>query len=215
MGATAEDLKAQLEVQRTDLTRDVQAIGDRVTPGRIVERQRAQARRSIHDLRDKVMGTTHAAQSSAGQTASHASSAISDAGSSVAETAAGVRDQIAGLPGQAISQTQGAPLIAGAVAFGIGALLGAVIAPTRKEQELVQRHEGEIQELATQVKAEVSEVAAQAKDHLVPEMKDAAAELSSQAKEIVADVKEQVTTATADVGEQATAAVNDVKDSAS
>lgn len=211
MGATTEDLRAELEVQRSNLSRDVEAIGDRVTPGRIVDRQRAQARRSIHDLRDRVMGTAHSVQSSGGTAVSTAESTLSDVGSAATGALADVRDRVTGLPDQARSQTRGAPLVAGAVAFGIGALVGAVIAPTRKEQELVRRHEDDIGQAVSHLKAEVSDLAAEAREHLEPEVTTAASDLADQARVAAADVKEHAAAATSEVGGQATDAVDQIR----
>ena len=41
MGQTAEDLRTQLAEQRGDISRDLEAIGDRVSPGRMMERRQA------------------------------------------------------------------------------------------------------------------------------------------------------------------------------
>ena len=79
MGATAEELRADLGRQRQELSRDLEAIGDRVSPGRMMERRRASVRRRITVARETVMGTSDHAKERAsdvthrmGETISHA-----------------------------------------------------------------------------------------------------------------------------------------------
>jgi Protein of unknown function (DUF3618) len=39
MGATADDLRSQVNQQRDGLSRDMEALGDRISPGRIASPQ--------------------------------------------------------------------------------------------------------------------------------------------------------------------------------
>src|ERR1043165_3176500 len=92
MGAKPEDLKNQLQTQRADLSRDIQVIGDRVTPSHIVNRRRAQMRRSVESLRDRVMGTTAEVAGSAAEAAGKVASSIADAASEAKDAVESVPD---------------------------------------------------------------------------------------------------------------------------
>ena len=46
MGQTTGQLKTELEQRRADVSADLEALGDRVSPGRMADRRRAQLRRA-------------------------------------------------------------------------------------------------------------------------------------------------------------------------
>ena len=57
MGQAADELRADIERRRENLSGTVDAIEDRVRPGRIIERRRQAVRARIGRTRDRVMGT--------------------------------------------------------------------------------------------------------------------------------------------------------------
>ena len=116
MGEAAEELRGQLAQQRQDLSRDVEAIGDRVVPGRVVDRKKAAARQRFDRARDAVMG---AADSATGR-ASDAMSSVQDKASSLAGT-------VGDAPDMARERAQGSPVAAGLIAFGAGLLVGSLV----------------------------------------------------------------------------------------
>ena len=81
MGQTAEELRERLDRQRDELGRDLDAVGDRVSPGRIVDRRRAAARESFGRARNAVMGTADTAASTTTDRVKDAASAVGDAAS--------------------------------------------------------------------------------------------------------------------------------------
>jgi len=201
VGTTAEDLRGRLDAQRADLTHDVQAIGDRVTPGRVVERQRTQARRRLDDARDRIMGTRSQVMGSASSTAQSVTGRAEDMAGELRDRASDVPDQVRG-------QVQGAPVLAGVVAFGIGALMGAVIAPTRREQEFAEQHRDAIGGVAQTLQEGATAMLNEVKEDLQPELTESASKLGESAKEAASEVKSEVT-------DQATSLPGDVKDQAS
>lgn len=56
MGTRADELKSDLEQQRRALGEDFEAVGDRVSPRRMVERRRAAVRQRFANARGR-MGT--------------------------------------------------------------------------------------------------------------------------------------------------------------
>jgi ElaB/YqjD/DUF883 family membrane-anchored ribosome-binding protein len=52
----AEELRDQLDAQRAGISRTVEQIENRVTPGRVLSRRRYRMRRSVVDWKDRLMG---------------------------------------------------------------------------------------------------------------------------------------------------------------
>ena len=116
MGQNAEELTttpADIEATRTNLTRDIDELTDKVTPSRVLDRRKEAAKGRMGSFRDKVMGSATNAGGSLSGTASSATGSISD-------TATGALNGLE-------SRTQGNPLAAGVVAFGAGMLISALI----------------------------------------------------------------------------------------
>lgn len=117
---TADELQRRVERRRDDVGRDLEVIGDRVSPGRIVERSSGRARRRMGRVRDTVMGSGGDARSRLGEAEQH------------------VEERV-----------EGNPLGAGVVAFGIGFLLGSVLPGSRQEERLVGQVEPVLTEVAS------------------------------------------------------------------
>lgn len=143
MGETTDDLRRDINERRQDISRDLDAIGDKVSPRQAARRTTDSARRRLHGVRDAVMGT-----------ASEGASAMSD-------TASAARDQLQQVPDLARRQTEGNPLAAGVVAFGAGMLVASLIKPSRGEQALASHVEPHLQQAASQLKEKGAEVAEQ------------------------------------------------------
>ena len=211
MGQTAEELRAQIEDQRAELSRDMQAIGDRVSPGRMVERRRAAVRRSWHDTTTRLMGSAE----TAGHQLGGMGQQVGDAGSGMAETARNLaeraEDAVRSAPDMARQRTEGAPILAGALAFGVGALVAAMLPTSDKERELTQRYSGDLARVAEGAKEQLAEVARETKDHVAEDAKQAMESVTESAKESGQQVKEAAASGAHEVKDQASGAIQDVK----
>jgi hypothetical protein len=185
MGKTAEELKHELEQQRESVGRDLVAIGDRVSPGRMVERRKASVRQSVGRARDAVMG---AKDSAVGTT----SEGVSAAGASVSSAVSTVGDVVTGTPQVISAQTQGNPLAAGLIAFGVGALAGTLVPTTRREQQAVAQVQPALEAAAQDLGESAQVVAESAKEHAG----EAAHHLKEQAEDAAASVKAEAQAAT-------------------
>jgi ElaB/YqjD/DUF883 family membrane-anchored ribosome-binding protein len=151
MGQSAEELKRDIEYTRADLGQTLDAIGDRVSPGRIVERRKNRVKNGLTSVRERVMGSA------------------TDAGHAIGQSAGSTMDTIKGAPETVVQQTQGSPLVAGAVAFGVGMLMASVFPASAKEQELAGELKDKAQPLADELKQSAQEMA----EHLKEPAKDA------------------------------------------
>jgi hypothetical protein len=180
-----EQIRQQIERTQANLSQDVDALTEKVTPGKIVERRVDRARDTAVRLKDKVMGSNplHSGghtvsghhlggggvQAAAPQAADRVSGTASAAASSVqdaASTAAGAVQDAASTAAGAVQQapqairrqTRGNPLAAGLIAFGAGWLVSSLLPASRREQELADQAKQVAQEKAAPVAQQVGEV---------------------------------------------------------
>lgn len=185
--ATEERMTAQIDSTRNDLSRDVDALYDRVSPHRIVERRKSALRGRMSSMKESVMGTAHDATGSA-------QGAAQGAAESVQHTAqAGV---------QAVERrTEGSPIGAGLIAFGAGMVISALIPATPKEAELAGRltEAAKDSPLVDEAKAAGQEMASHLKDSAT----EAVQEVKASAQESAEHLKDEGHTAAEEVRREA------------
>ena len=193
MGQNAEELTttpADIEATRTNLTRDIDELTDKVTPSRVLDRRKEAAKGRMGSFRDKVMGSAGSAGGSLSGTASSATGSISG-------TATGALDGLE-------SRTQGNPLAAGVVAFGAGMLISALIPASEKEAQAARK---------------LTEVAQDQGQPLIDEAKSVGQDIASDLKESAADSAQQVQTTAQEsvetVKQEGQSSARTVKDEAS
>jgi len=167
MGQSAEELKRDIESTRGDLGETLEAIGDRVSPARMIERRKNRVMHTIHQIRERVMG------------------AASDTGHAVTDTAGGAVNTLTGTPTTVRQQTQGSPLVAGALAFGVGALAASIFGASEIESQAADHLMEKAEPLTDQLKQTGQEMA----EH----MKQPALDAIDQVKEAVVESSQAVT----------------------
>ena len=189
-------IRRQIEDTRRELSYDVDALNEKVNPARVVDRRVTAAKGRVTGLKDKVMGTAYDTRQSAHGTASDAAGSVQDA----AHNAAGA---IQGAPDAAIRQTQGNPLAAGLIAFGVGWLVSSLLPATQKEQQLAQQAETAVRDNKDALLAPAKQAAQEMGDQLKPAARDAVESVKSTAQDAAATVKEEGQAAVQDVQGQA------------
>jgi ElaB/YqjD/DUF883 family membrane-anchored ribosome-binding protein len=181
MDRTAEDLRQQIEMQREQVGHDLAAVGDRVTPSRIAGRGQARARRRFDNVKERVMGTAGSMSDSAGSSAH------------------GMAESARHAPEALTERAEGNPLMAGAVAFGFGMLIGSLLPGTSKEQQLGRKVEPKLEqvaqgaaETARTVAADVRPTAEEEFGALKDEARGAAEATKTSATEHAQEAKEEV-----------------------
>jgi len=199
MGTRADELKSDLERQRDALGDDLEAVGDRVSPGRMVERRRAALRQGFGRLRAKVMGTADSARGGM----SDATSTVTD---KTAETTQAVKDRVSDAPQALGSVTEGNPLAAGLIAFGAGLLTASLVPPTKQEHQAAEQLKPMLDEAKS--------MAQEAAEHLRPEAEDAVTQVREQAAGAAETVRDEASGAAQRVKSDATSAAEEIKDTA-
>lgn len=151
MGESAAQLRRDIENTRMGLGETVEAIGDRVSPGRMMERRKNRLTLGLRDARDRVMGMVD----------EHRPPDVNEALDS------------------ARSRTAGSPMLAGAVAFGTGFLLAAAFPPSRTEKEATEQLMRKAQPLTDEISRSGHEMAEHLKEpaqEALEEIKDSATE---------------------------------------
>lgn len=200
MGQSPEELREEIERTRQDLSRDVDLINEKVSPGRIVQRRVDKTKGAVGSIRERVMGSASSGTSSISDKASSAQSSVSDAVGAVG-----------GAPDLARRQAEGNPMAAGLIAFGAGMLIASLLPATQAEQNAASA----LQERASDLKEPLKDIANEIKDDLQEPAQAAVATLRDSATEAVQTVQEQGKSSAETVTSEAKDAGQQVKSSTS
>jgi Protein of unknown function (DUF3618) len=166
MGQDTEQLRREIAQSRAELSGTLDAIGDRVSPNRIIERRKNRLANTAHSMRDRVLGTAHQAQDSLSERHEAAKEGVHD------------------LPDRLKDRTEGAPMLAGALAFGVGFLVAAAVPPSRTEKDASKL----LLSKAEPLKAQLNEAGHEIAEHL----REPALEAVGQVKEAASGSAHQV-----------------------
>ena len=129
-----EVIRRDIESTRADLSRNVDALTEKVSPARVVGRNVDQAKGAVGSVKEKRhgLGRRPLRQRALGSAADKASSVASSVG-----------DTATAAPSVARQKTQGNPLAAGLIAFGVGWLASSLLPATEKEQQAASCGQGQ------------------------------------------------------------------------
>ena len=162
MAEEPDRLRQDIENTRATLTRDVDRLADKTSPKRVAQRRWTAAK-------ERVMGSSeHARHATAG--------AASDVG-----------DSVRAAPQAVAQQTQGNPLAAGMIAFGVGMLAATLIPVTDPERRAGQQ----VRENAGDLTERVKDVAQEMKDDLSGSVHHATGEVTATARDAAQTTKQQ------------------------
>jgi gas vesicle protein len=176
-----EELRTEIEQTRANLSQNVNALGEAVTPGAIARRQVDKVKGAGVGVKDKIMGSAD------------------DARSSVSGSASGLGDSAGNLAVNAQQsarrKTQGNPLAAGLIALGAGWLVGSLLPASEKERQAAAT----VKEKAQPVVSEAQSLAKDAAQNLQQPAQDAVDSVKATAQDAAETVKSEGQTAGQDV----------------
>ena len=178
------DIQNDIERTREQLSTNVDRLSEKVSPGKAVGRQVDSVKKGASALRDRVMGS------------GEDNTGLRGAGDSLGSTVSGLSDAAGNAPQAVRRQTQGNPLAAGIIAFGVGWLLSSLAPASQAEQQVAARAEDKAKDLAEPLKATGAEMA----QNLKPAV-----------QESVEQVKSTATDAAQQTADHASGAAEDVK----
>ena len=189
-------IRRQIEETRRELSYDVDALNEKVNPARVVDRRMSAAKGRVTRVKEKVMGSAQDTGYHAQGVASNAAGSVQDAASSAVETVQQTPDMI-------VRETQGNPLAAGLIAFGVGWLVSSLLPATEKEKQLAQQAETAVKENKDTLLASAKQAAQQIGEELKPAAQQAVEEVKSTAQDAAQTVKDEGQSAAQDVKGQA------------
>ena len=213
-----EVIRQQIEDTRRELSYDVDALNEKVNPARVVDRRMTAAKGRMSAVKEKVMGSAqHTSSQGSGMasnvagsvqgTASNVAGSVQGAASSAADSVQNAASSAAGAVQQApdaiVRQTQGNPLAAGLIAFGVGWLVSSLLPATQKEQQLAQQAETALKENKDALLAPAKQAAQEIGEELKPAAQQAAQEVKATAQDAAQTVKDEGQSAAQDVKGQA------------
>jgi hypothetical protein len=190
MGQSTEELKRDIEYTRADMSETLDAIEDRMSPGRMVQRQKNRVASSWHDIRDRVMGSAYELEHSVG------------------ESASGTTDTVKDAPQAMMRGTEGSPMVAGAMALGLGFLAAVAFPATEAERRASESVADKVEPAKQQVVDSAKEVA----EHLKGPAKQAAQEVKDTAREGASEVSSTAREAAQETKQQTSDSVSAVRD---
>jgi ElaB/YqjD/DUF883 family membrane-anchored ribosome-binding protein len=207
MSTDPDQIRREIEATRNSLSTDVDALAYKVSPGRIVDDRKQRARSALQNVRDKVMGTA----SDYGHSTSHAAHSVADRAASAASTvnerahsaASTVGDAAQRAPQVLREKSEGNPLAAGLIAFGVGMLVSSLIPASRREQQVATQVKDRAGEHAGVVKEKLGEVANEMKEELREPARQATESVRSTAQDAAQTVRDDTRSAAQDVKGQA------------
>jgi gas vesicle protein len=201
MGESTRELRRDIEDTREHLGATLDTIGERVSPGRIVARRTQRLKDRVTSVKDAVMGTAESVQESVGSGAHTVADQASSAAGAVVEEARQA-------PAQVRHATQGNPLAAGMVAFGLGMVVASLFPASEPERRAASAVTDRLEPL----KDQALELGSEMKDTVQTAAQEAAREVKSTARDAAHEVQDQARTAASDVKDEAKAAAYEVKD---
>jgi hypothetical protein len=205
MSSNPDEIRRDIERTRRELSNDVDALTEKVSPTKVMERRVERARGAMSSVKEKVMGSATDTRSAAGTGLGTAQDKVSSAASTVADTASSA-------PQLARQKAQGNPLAAGVIAFGAGWLLSSLLPASEKEQHAAAAVKDKASEHSDKLTGPLSDAAQQAKENLREPAQQAAESIKSTATDAASTVKDETRSATEDVAGQAKQAKDTVSD---
>src|SRR6478735_2973168 len=175
MSNDPEQIRREIERTRTELSDNVNALGDKVNPGSIAKRQVSRVRGAATSVKDAVMGSA------------------SDAADTGQRVAGSIGDTVSDAPTAVTRKAQGSPIAAGLIAFGAGLLPASRVEQQTAEKikDTAQPMVDDITDTAKEVAGNLKEPAQQAMEEVKSTATDAAAAVKDDATSAVDDVKTQ------------------------
>lgn len=193
MSSNPDQIEHDLANTRGAVRRDVDQFNEAVSPKAVVSTRVERVKKGGAAMKDRLMGAAdpEAAKSKAADLAGTAQDATNAAAAKLGDAAGNAPDAVR-------SGTQGNPLAAGVIAFGVGWLLSSLAPATSAEKDAAQK----LQANAGSVLDPLTDSAKTIAGNLQQPVKEAAEHVQNAASDAVSDTAEHAKSATSDVTDQ-------------
>jgi Protein of unknown function (DUF3618) len=218
MSTDPDQIRSEIDQTQRELSADMDALTEKLSPQRIVERRVRRGRLAMTNVKDKIMGSTSDAYQTAGSATSSAGDSVSARASAARDTAADAAssavDTVRSTPDTIRRRTTGNPLAAGLVAFGAGWLLSSLLPASEPEQQVATQ----VKDFATEQGRPVARQLGEAGQEAAQELRESAQQRAETVRQTAADaastVKGEAQSAASDVKGQAQESTSRVRDQA-
>ncbi|ERK73528.1 DUF3618 domain-containing protein [Leifsonia aquatica] len=181
MSDDPDAIRANIESTRRELSGNVDALADKVTPSKIAHRQAEKVKSAFRSVTERVMGSADSPTHSAQTPGTSVGDGVADAGKAI------------------IDKAEGNPLAVGLIAFGVGWLAASLIPASNKERAIA----ADVKEAAQPLLKEAGEAAKQVANDLKEPAQDAVSAVADTAKDAVGTVKDEATDSAHTVADEA------------
>jgi uncharacterized protein YoxC len=206
--ATEQDqLERDIQQRRQQLGQDVDALAEKVSPTQAARRGVGRAKSALVSVKESVMGSASDMASTTRERTANMGQELTDTAGQVRESA----EQAAETAGREVRRrTEGNPLAAGLIAFGIGWLVSSLVPATPVEERVGEAVRDVGQDKFGAVKDEVTSAAQDVAGQLKEPAQQAAESVKQTATEAAATVKDESSGQAKDLTGQARSAGNRV-----
>jgi len=229
MSTDPDQIRREIDQTQRELSADVDALTEKVSPPRIMERRVRRTRVAMTNVKDRIMGSTSDAYQTAGSTTSGMGQAVSDRASAARDTASGMAssardtasdaastavDTMRSAPDTVRRRAEGNPIAAGLIAFGAGWLLSSLLPASQPEQQLATQVKDFAVEQGRPVARQLGEAGQEAAQELRESAQQRAESVKQTASDAASTVKDETQAAASDVRGQARESAGRVRDQA-
>ena len=216
MSTDPDQIRSEIDQTQRELRADVDALTDKLSPPRIMERRMRRTRTAFTNARDKIMGSASDAYEAASSSSSGVGQAVSARASAardtVADTASSAADAARSAPDMVRRRAAGNPLAAGLIAFGAGWLLSSLLPASEPERQVATQ----VKDFATEQGRPLARELGEAGQQAAQQLRDSAQQRAETVRQTAADAASTVTgeaqSAASDVAGQARQAANQVRE---
>jgi hypothetical protein len=176
VGATENELRRQAGEQRHEMGDTLEAIGDRLSPERVIERRKAVVGQRFRRVKDTVMGSPEYQEPMTQQVRERTGGMMQSA-----------TEAVRSAPSTLADQARGNPIAVGVVAFGAGLLLATVMPKSETESRLMEEAQPQVQSAMSELKEAGRDITSDAQEHA----RAAGEELKGAGSEAASHVKDQ------------------------
>lgn len=175
MSDNPDQIRADIDRTRHELSRDVDALAEKVDPSKVVDRQTDKVRDKVRGFQESIMGSPDD------------SNTLDDAKAYAQGAKDRAGEMVQGAPAQVKQRTRGNPLAAGLIALGAGWLVGSMMPSSKPEQGAAAALKDKAEPLVEEAKSAAQEMG----ENLKPQAQEAAQTLQETGRSSVQNVQEE------------------------
>jgi len=206
MSETPEEIRARIDRTRENVSEDVDALAEKVSPSSMVNRQTERVKGALGDVKDRIFGSDDNPSDSGA--VGRVGDKVGDKVGQVGDRVGQVGDDVRHTADRAVQKAKGNPLAVGLIAFGVGALIASLIPASSVEKDAASK----VKDAAQPLMEEAKDMAQEVGENLKEPAQQAAQSVKDKAQSAGQHVKEEAQSAAEDVKSDAQDAKQRVQD---